>query len=116
MPRMQNVVIVGAGHGAGQVVASLRQKKFPGRITLLGDESWYPYQRPPLSKKFLAGEMSAERLYFKPQSFYDDPDIQVRLNTRVTEIDRDRNRVTTRDGESLHYDDLVWRQEVGLGN
>ena len=104
---MKNVVIVGAGHGAGQVVASLRQKNFDGKITLIGEEPWYPYQRPPLSKKFLAGELSAERLYFKPESFYDEPNISVHLGTRVVSIDRDNHQVTTADGEYFDYDYLV---------
>ena len=104
---MKTVVIVGAGHAAGQVVASLLQKKFDGRIILLGEESWYPYQRPPLSKKFLAGEMPAERLYFKPQSFYDGPNIDVRLNTKVTAIDKAAQTVRTASGESIDYDYLV---------
>jgi 3-phenylpropionate/trans-cinnamate dioxygenase ferredoxin reductase subunit len=104
---MKNVVIIGAGHGAGQVVASLRQKKFTGHITLIGEEPWYPYQRPPLSKKFLAGELPAERLYFKPESFYDEPNIEVHLATRVTSIDRDRKCVTTADGRSFDYDYAV---------
>jgi 3-phenylpropionate/trans-cinnamate dioxygenase ferredoxin reductase subunit len=103
----ETVVIAGAGHAAGQVVASLRQKKFAGRIVLIGEEPWLPYQRPPLSKKFLAGELSAERLYFKPESFYDDPDIEVRLGTRITEIDRDNYSVTSVDGEVFTYNKLV---------
>ena len=101
------MVIVGAGHAAGQVVASLRQKKFAGRIVLIGEESWLPYQRPPLSKKFLAGALSAERLYFKPASFYDDPDIEVHLGTRITAIDRDTCSVISGDGDVFTYDKLV---------
>ena len=104
---MKNVVIAGAGHAAGQIVATLRQKKFDGRITLLGEESWYPYQRPPLSKKFLAGEMSAERLFFKPVSFYDDPDIDVQLNTRITAIDPVTRSASSEDGRAFAYDYLV---------
>ena len=104
---MENVVIAGAGHAAGQVVATLRQKQFAGRITLIGEENWYPYQRPPLSKKFLAGEMQAERLYFKPESFYADPNIEVNLNTRLTTIDSAAHLVSTEDGSSFHYDYLV---------
>jgi 3-phenylpropionate/trans-cinnamate dioxygenase ferredoxin reductase subunit len=103
----ETVVIAGAGHAAGQVVASLRQKKFAGRIVLIGEEPWLPYQRPPLSKKFLAGELSAERLYFKPESFYDDPDIEVCLGTRITEIDRDNCSVTSVEGEVFTYNKLV---------
>lgn len=101
------IVIVGAGHGAGQVVATLKQKKYPGKIVLIGDEPWLPYQRPPLSKKFLAGEMPAERLYVKPASFYEDPDIEVRLDTRVESIDRDGRTVATSNGDTLAYTHLV---------
>jgi 3-phenylpropionate/trans-cinnamate dioxygenase ferredoxin reductase subunit len=101
------VVIVGAGHGAGQVVATLRQQRYAGRIVLIGEERWLPYQRPPLSKKFLAGDMPAERLYVKPPSFYADPAIDLRLGTRVDAIDRKACSVRTADGETIHYSDLV---------
>ena len=103
----KQVVIVGAGHGAGQLVASLRQKKYAGQIVLIGEEPWLPYQRPPLSKKFLAGELAAERLYVKPETFYSDPAITVRLNARVESFDPDNRRITLSDGESLAYSDLV---------
>jgi 3-phenylpropionate/trans-cinnamate dioxygenase ferredoxin reductase component len=101
------VVIAGAGQAAGQVVASLRQKKYGGKIVLLGDEKHYPYQRPPLSKKFLAGKIPAERLYVKPPAFYDDPGIDVRLSTRVTSIDPSGKIVTDSNGQKYDYDDLV---------
>ncbi len=101
------IVIAGAGHGAGQVVASLKQHKFDGRIVLIGDEPHLPYQRPPLSKKFLAGELPPERLYFKPGSFYDDPDIEVLLDTRVANIDRNARTVTTDGDREIEYDKLV---------
>ena len=103
----EQVVVVGAGHGAGQVVATLKQKKYPGRVVLVGDEPWLPYQRPPLSKKFLAGELPAERLYVKPEKFYADPDIEVRLNTRVTAIDPHTRSLSSSDGSRLHYSRLV---------
>ena len=116
---MKKVVIAGAGHAAGQLVASLRQKKFAGQITLIGEEKWFPYQRPPLSKKFLAGEMPAERLYFKPGSFYDDPNIDVHLETRITAIDRSARAAKTDDGQTFGYDYLVMAtgsrpRELGL--
>ena len=57
-----SVVIVGAGHAAGQLIASLKQRKYAGEIVLIGDEPYLPYQRPPLSKKFLSGELEADRL------------------------------------------------------
>ena len=103
----QRVVIAGAGHAAGQVVASLKQKKYGGRIVLIGDEPWLPYQRPPLSKKFLAGEMPAERLYFKPPAFYEDRDVEVHLSEEVVAIDRDQRSVSTSEGNMFSYTDLV---------
>jgi 3-phenylpropionate/trans-cinnamate dioxygenase ferredoxin reductase subunit len=103
----KTVVIAGAGHGAGQVVAALKQHEFDGRIVMIGDEPYLPYQRPPLSKKYLAGDMAPERLYFKPESFYDDPQIEVLLNTRVTSIDRSAHTVSTDGGREIAYDKLV---------
>ena len=105
MPR--TVVIAGAGHGAGQVVASLKQHKFDGRIVLVGEEPYLPYQRPPLSKKYLAGEMPPERLYFKPESFYDDDNIEILLETRIEGIDRQSHAISTAGGNSIRYDKLV---------
>jgi 3-phenylpropionate/trans-cinnamate dioxygenase ferredoxin reductase subunit len=104
---VHKVAIVGAGHAAGQAAASLRQKGFDGDILLVGEESWPPYQRPPLSKKFLAGEIPAERLYFKPPDFYDDHRIELCLGTRVTSVDRDRRNLVTAAGERIAYDTLV---------
>lgn len=101
------IVIVGAGHAAGQLIATLKQQKFAGQIVLIGEEPYLPYQRPPLSKKFLAGEFPAERLYVKPQSFYSDPNIELRLETRVCEIDRDDKAVVTNAGERIAYDTLI---------
>jgi len=100
-------VIAGAGHAAGQVVATLRQQQYAGSIVLIGDEQYLPYQRPPLSKKFLAGEMPAERLYFKPESFYDVPEIELRLQTTIGAIDRDARQVTLDGGDNIPYDKLV---------
>jgi len=102
------VAIAGAGHAAGQVVATLRQKKFDGKILLIGEEPWLPYQRPPLSKKFLAGELPAERLHFKPENFYDDPGIAVRLDTRIAAVDCGGKSLRTADGETLAFDKLVF--------
>jgi 3-phenylpropionate/trans-cinnamate dioxygenase ferredoxin reductase component len=104
---VHKVVIAGAGHAAGQVVASLRQGGFDGDILLVGEEAWLPYQRPPLSKKFLAGEIPAERLYFKPPDFYDSHRVGLRLGTRITAIDRARRKLVTAAGERIAYDTLV---------
>jgi 3-phenylpropionate/trans-cinnamate dioxygenase ferredoxin reductase subunit len=103
----RQIVIAGGGHAAGQVIASLRQNEYDGHIVLVGDEAHLPYQRPPLSKKFLAGDMAAERLLLKPAGFYDDPMIELRLSTRVASIERDAHYVTTDSNAQLHYDELV---------
>jgi 3-phenylpropionate/trans-cinnamate dioxygenase ferredoxin reductase subunit len=103
----ETIIIAGAGHAAGQVVATLKQNKFAGKIVLIGDEPYLPYQRPPLSKKFLAGEFPAERLAFKPASFYDDPQIDVRLNTRIDAVDPGAHTVQIDSGESIGYDKLI---------
>ena len=101
------VVIAGAGHAAGQVIASLRQHKFDGQVVLVGDEPHLPYQRPPLSKKFLSGDLAAERLYVKPESFYDDPAITLQLDTPIVAIDRDKKCLQVENREDIGYDKLV---------
>ncbi len=101
------VVIAGAGHAAGQVVASLRHDGYDGRIVLVGNEPWLPYQRPPLSKKFLAGKMSAERLYVKPTSFYEDAGVELHLDSEISAIDRDARTLTIAGGDDIPYDTLV---------
>lgn len=101
------VVIVGAGHAAGQLATSLTQHSFDGPVTLIGSEPYLPYQRPPLSKKFLAGEMDIERLYVRPESFYEEAGIDVRLDTHVDSLDRRAKRVQTSGGDLIDYDKLV---------
>jgi len=101
------VIIVGAGHAAGQAAASLRQKGFEGRIVMIGDEEQAPYQRPPLSKAFLAGEIAIDRLYFKPEKFWPEHDVETQLSTRVEAIDCAARTVTLDNGESLEYTKLI---------
>jgi len=103
----EKVLIVGAGHAAGQVVATLRQRKFDGHITLVGDEASLPYQRPPLSKKYLSGDMDADRLLVRPADFYEDPSISVHLDTRVVALDLDARTAVSADGKTFDYDKLV---------
>lgn len=103
----ETTVIAGAGHAAGQAAASLRQGGYAGNIILVGDEPHVPYQRPPLSKKFLAGELEMHRLYFRPQHFYADHDIDLRLSTRAKNIDRNEQNLLLDDGTSIHYDSLL---------
>jgi 3-phenylpropionate/trans-cinnamate dioxygenase ferredoxin reductase subunit len=85
----------------------LRQKGFDGEILLVGEEPWLPYQRPPLSKKFLAGKMLAERLYLKPPAFYEESGVKIRLETRVRAVDREARRIETASGELIAYDRLL---------
>ncbi|MEE4284046.1 MAG: FAD-dependent oxidoreductase [Pseudomonadales bacterium] len=104
---MSGMVIIGAGHAAGQAAASLRQAKYEGPITIIGDEPHVPYQRPPLSKQYLSGEQSLDRVYLRPASFYEDKNISLKLNTTATAIDRDNKTVSLDNGETLAYDKLI---------
>jgi 3-phenylpropionate/trans-cinnamate dioxygenase ferredoxin reductase subunit len=103
----ETIAIVGAGQAAGQAAQSLRQRGFTGPIVIIGDEPFIPYQRPPLSKKFLAGEMELERLHVKPAHFYSDHDIQLLLATRVTAIQPETRRLQLSSGKTLAYDKLL---------
>jgi 3-phenylpropionate/trans-cinnamate dioxygenase ferredoxin reductase subunit len=104
---MTHVVIVGAGQAGASLAAKLRTQGFEGDITLIGAEKVPPYQRPPLSKAYLLGEMAEERLYLRPAEFYADQNITLRLNTRVTHIDKAAKTVTLDSGETLEYDQLA---------
>jgi 3-phenylpropionate/trans-cinnamate dioxygenase ferredoxin reductase component len=84
----ERVVIVGAGHAGGTAAALLRQYGFEGTITVVGDETLAPYQRPPLSKAWLKGEVDGEALLLKPVSFYAEHQIDLRLGVRAERIDR----------------------------
>jgi 3-phenylpropionate/trans-cinnamate dioxygenase ferredoxin reductase component len=101
------IVIVGAGQAADQAVHTLRRKGFTGKLTLVGDEPWLPYQRPPLSKKYLAGAMERDRLVLRPQHFYTEHSIDTRLGRRVEDISRQARRVRLDDGTVLPYDALL---------
>lgn len=103
---MAHHVIVGAGQAGASLAAKLRAEGFAGDITLIGSEDALPYQRPPLSKQYLLGEMNAERLHLRPRSFYDEQGIALRLGRPVTRIDRQARRVTVGDA-ALPYDQLA---------
>lgn len=81
------IIIVGAGQSAAQAVASLRGEGYDGPIQLFGDEPFLPYQRPPLSKAFLAGETTPERLELRPASFYEERAVELQLGCRIGRID-----------------------------
>ena len=102
-----HIVIIGAGHAAAQVIDSLRKEGYTGALTLVGDEPHLPYQRPPLSKKFLAGELELDRLHIRPESFYANHGVTVRLGQRATAVDLEARRVTLADGSTLDYTQLL---------
>ena len=103
---MPHVIVIGAGQAGASCVAKLRSAGFEGEITLIGAEAHPPYQRPPLSKAYLLGEMALDRLYLRPESYYEEQKITLRLKTRVDAIDAQAKTVSVGD-EVLHYDDLV---------
>jgi 3-phenylpropionate/trans-cinnamate dioxygenase ferredoxin reductase component len=103
----QQIVIAGGGQAAAQAVDTLRRKGFTGKLTVIGDEPWLPYQRPPLSKKYLAGALERERLLIRPTQFFTDHNVTVHAGRRVTEILRGDQRVRLDDGALLAYDALL---------
>ncbi len=103
---MKHVVIVGAGQAANTLAFKLRALGYEGAITLIGDEPVLPYQRPPLSKAYLLGDMTRERLFLRPQSSYDEAEITVRTGEAVTSISPHLRTLKIGD-EQVSYDELV---------
>ena len=103
----ETVVIVGASHASVQAIDTLRREGHAGPILLVGDEPCLPYNRPPLSKKYLAGELERERLWLRSAHFYQQHRIDTRLGVRVTAIDRGARRLRLGDGGELSYDKLL---------
>ena len=103
----ESIVIVGAGHAAGQLVASLRQGGFEGSLQVIGDEPHLPYQRPPLSKTYLAGALEADELNFRPAEFYQKAGAEMLTGTRVDVINRPDKQLKLGDGRTLHYTKLA---------
>jgi 3-phenylpropionate/trans-cinnamate dioxygenase ferredoxin reductase component len=103
----ERVVIVGAGQAGAQVAVSLRQLGYGGEITLLGEERQLPYQRPPLSKAYLSGEMALERTWLRSESYYAKHGIAFRPGVRVVRILREERAVVCANGARLEYDALV---------
>jgi 3-phenylpropionate/trans-cinnamate dioxygenase ferredoxin reductase subunit len=101
------VVIVGSGQGGFQLAASLRSEKYAGAITLIGEEAGLPYQRPPLSKGFLTGEVPPQQIELRPAAFYAEQNIALMAPERVARIDRAARRVELASGASLAYEHLV---------
>lgn len=107
MTTNDQVIIVGAGHAAGELATSLRRNGWAGGITIVGDERYIPYQRPPLSKGYLTGEVQHEALFLKPKATYDEAGVELLLGVAVQGIDRSSKQVTLSDGRVLPYTKLA---------
>ncbi|MCC2980918.1 NAD(P)/FAD-dependent oxidoreductase [Sphingomonas sp. IC4-52] len=103
-----DVVIVGAGHGGAQAAIALRQAKFDGTIAVIGAEPELPYERPPLSKEYLAGDKTFDRILIRPAAFWQERGVEMLLGREVTAVDPAAHTVTTADGRAIGYRHLVW--------
>jgi 3-phenylpropionate/trans-cinnamate dioxygenase ferredoxin reductase subunit len=101
------LIIIGAGQTAAQAVTTLRSKGFDRPIVVFGDEAHPPYQRPPLSKAFLSGETTAERLELKGTHFYEQHNVDLRLGTRVVRLDPRERTVELSSGTSVAYESVL---------
>jgi 3-phenylpropionate/trans-cinnamate dioxygenase ferredoxin reductase component len=102
------VIIVGAGHGGAQAAIALRQNGFAGPITMIGREQEPPYERPPLSKEYLAQEKPFERIYIRPPTFWAEKGIEMMIGTAAVAVDADAKIVTLDSGEQRSYSQLIW--------
>ena len=103
-----DVLIVGGGHGGAQAALALRQRGFEGRITIATREAFPPYERPPLSKDYLAGERPFEKILIRPESFWAERKIEIRTRTAVVAIDPQARSAELGDGSTLDYHTLIW--------
>ena len=108
MERSFDVVIVGAGHGGAQAAVALRQGGFAGSIAMIGNEAEPPYERPPLSKEYLAQEKPFERIYIRPPTFWAEKNIELMLGQEVVTVDPVAHALTTADGALITYGKLIW--------
>jgi 3-phenylpropionate/trans-cinnamate dioxygenase ferredoxin reductase subunit len=106
MGAQNTVLVVGAGQSGFQAVASLRDRGFDGRVVLVGDEPGVPYQRPPLSKAYLAGTAGQDQLHLRGEDFFAEKDIEL-VAARVEAIDRGAREIQLEDGRRLGYDHLI---------
>ncbi|MBX9795787.1 FAD-dependent oxidoreductase [Sphingomonas sp.] len=103
-----DIVIVGAGHGGAQAAIALRQGGFAGSVLMIGDEPELPYERPPLSKDYLAGDKAFERLLLRPPAFWQERAVEMVTGERVVAVDAAARRLTGASGRAIGYGTLVW--------
>ncbi len=103
-----DVLIVGAGQGGAYAAITLRQQGFEGTIGMVGRESEPPYERPPLSKEYMLGDKTWDRLLIRPADFWEGKAIDLLLGTEVTSVDPATQTVTTADGRTIGYGELIW--------
>lgn len=103
----QSIVVVGGGQAGAQAAFSLRQGGYKYKLTILCEEAHLPYQRPPLSKAYLQGDLDGERLFLKPANWYSKNNVELKFGSRVVTIDRSTNTVQCEDGFQIRYDALI---------
>ena len=104
---MSTVVIIGASHAAAEAISTLNKKGFNGKIILIGDEPYLPYQRPPLSKKYFNDEVTVEQLYIKGETMYEKAGVVQMLGRTAVSIDRKKQEVALDNDEVVAYDKLI---------
>jgi len=109
---MADIIAIGGGQASFSFISKLRSLGYQKPIILICGENHIPYQRPPLSKKFLIGELKKDRLFFKPQSFYDEQNVEIIKGQNVKKIDRHQNKITLNNEKVLKYKTLF----LGLGS
>jgi len=105
---VRDIVIVGAGHGGAQAAIALRQQGFEGSILMIGRDAEPPYERPPLSKEYLAGEKPFERIMIRPEAFWAEKGVALRPGTTVTKVDPEAKVLTVSGGDTVRYGTLIW--------
>ena len=106
--RKYDVLIVGGGHGGAQAAIALRQAEFEGSIAIFSNEEYYPYERPPLSKEYFAGEKNFERILIRPEAFWQERAVEIHLKSRVTKLDAQLHTIETVEGEHFGFGQLIW--------